>query len=136
MGSAAWAKPLNKLRISFCKFHIDCHTVNFLISATLYFAAALPELAPHAKFQIWIFYIWHMRSYLDIRANMPLANRSQRAGFQTFLSITQWFWLQKQIRLLSFISTRRGGSFGVHASSWWSHKSEIWWNLQKPCMPI
>ena len=30
------------------------HTVNFLIAATLYFAAALPELAPHAKFEFWI----------------------------------------------------------------------------------
>ena len=75
-----------------CIFMFDAYfecTVKLLISATLYFAAALPELAPHAKFQIWNCYIWHMHFYLDIRANMPLANRSQRAGVQTFLSIAQ-----------------------------------------------
>ena len=58
----------------------------------------------------------------------PLANRPKRAGFRTFLSITQWFWLQKEIGLLSFILTRRGGSFGVHASPWGSHKSWNCWN--------
>ena len=29
----------------------SCCNINFLIAATLYFAPALPELAPHAKFQ-------------------------------------------------------------------------------------
>ena len=66
-------------------------TIDFLIAATLYFAAALPELAPHAKFEIWHFYIWHMRSYLDIRAHMRFSSMSKRAGFQMVLSITQAF---------------------------------------------
>ena len=35
------------------------HTVNFLIAATLYFAAAWLENAPSAGFLIWHFYIWH-----------------------------------------------------------------------------
>ena len=30
-------------------------TVKFLIAATLYFAAALPELAPHAKFLAFLY---------------------------------------------------------------------------------
>ena len=28
----------------------------------------------------------------------------------------------KILKLISFILTRRGGPFGVHASSWWLHK--------------
>ena len=43
-------------------------TINFLIAATSYFAAALPELAPHAKFQIRHPYIWHMRGFGLLRA--------------------------------------------------------------------
>ena len=35
---------------------------------------------------------------------------------------------QKNLKLISFILTRRGGSFGVHASSWWSHKSWNCWS--------
>ena len=30
-------------------------------------------------------------------------------------------------KLISFILTRQGGPFGVHASSWCSHKNWIWW---------
>ena len=69
------------------------NTVNCSVVATLVFAAALPELAPHAKFEIWHFYIWHMRSYLDIRPHMRFSKRSERAGFQTVLLITQAFLL-------------------------------------------
>ena len=32
-------------------------------------------------------------------------------------------FLSKKIKLIYFILTRQGGSFGVHASSWWSQKS-------------
>ena len=62
-------------------------TINLLIAATVYVAAALPELAPHAKLQIWHLYIWHMRFCLDIRANVRFLHGATRVGFQTVLSI-------------------------------------------------
>ena len=46
-----------------------------------------------------------------------------RVGFQVVLSITQQMFPQKKLKLIFFILTRRGGSCGVHASPWWSHKS-------------
>ena len=58
--------------------------VNFLIAATLYFATALPELAPHAKFEIWHFYIWHMRFYSDIRAHMRFSTGPKEQVFKLF----------------------------------------------------
>ena len=64
----------------------------------------------------------------NIRAHMRFSNRVKRVGFQTVFSITQEMFLPQKIKFISFISTRRGGSFEVHASSWWSHNSPISWN--------
>ena len=49
-------------------------------------------------------------------------------GSETVLWITQSIGPQIFLKLVSFILTCRGGSFGVHASSWWSHKSQICWD--------
>ena len=46
--------------------------------------------------------------YLDIRAHVRFSHGATRVGFQMVLPITQLIFLQQKIRLVSFISTRRG----------------------------
>ena len=66
--------------------------------------------------------------YLDMKAHVRFSHGATRVGFQMVLSITRCILLYSEIGLISFISTRQGGSFGVHAISWWSHKR---WDLMK-----
>ena len=55
-------------------------TVSCLLAATLYFAAAVPELAPHSKVQNWQFYIWHGRGLSLPRAT----NRNKPTSCQMY----------------------------------------------------
>ena len=68
-----------------------------------------------------------VRSNATYHGSIAAKTNVTSVSFRTVLLITQYMFPCIFLKLISFILTRRGGPFGVLASSWWSHKSWNWW---------